>query len=851
MSACDRILERLEAVGFEVRRGPVELLGETLPVIEAAAWDKTTAQFAVVAEVDNTSSPEVWRQLMFAIAGLRHGLATGRLPALGPPLALLVVDEMGEGAIRDLVEELNQDYAIFTRLDLNLVRRAEVDDDEALDDALAPLLVRCRGALGKTIAREDVQQFWGRLRELIADHAAKQNDLFGGFRKAAGAAAADTLIGDLEDRSTLDPPTPFAKLELKNFRSFSSHPPVEFAPVTVVHGINGSGKSALLEAAEICWARTTQRRPTDVEAAEYARHLAHEGDGDFEVAADGEVTDVIAEHPTAELVRCVLAQDTIGKLVEEPPEKRYGQLLTITGLELPEVDRRTEELVRDAKREADAALEEARLPPLRAITANGTKHVETELRKGFVVRLPDPSELRGSEEVLRSATGGVYVPRRWGGVKDLLSVLEDVDETLATATLGADLDVSRFDYAAGLARSAADERREHGQALRLLAGAIRAAHPAVPEPDEVEPDEELLPAIPRGLSARWLGHVRALEGTAGSFRRDAEDLEDRVWSRRLLDYADALAAAVDAAPTEELEEFVGPREVSSPEPIDGIEIPDSAYSGASFSGPLEHPDDALEAIKETVGLLQRQTAAFDSIATDLDRHPVRDFGSHAERVLASVCRFEVARDLRPRKGRVGPIEQASEEEVERLLAGKLAPVVRELVAALVRFEWYFKPPVISGSDRRLVIGGIATERGDLDARLTLNAAERVVFGLAWFLALYLLQPVERRKVLAIDDVSAAFDSSNQAAFVSTLRAFARLVRPEQLIAISHDQAVAESLADELAPVGDWPAAAGRVCCKRSKNDTSLSERVVFEEDPRDLQVDLELLGMLGEMSIPA
>lgn len=249
-------------------------------------------------------------------------------------------------------------------------------------------------------------------------------------------------------------------------------------------------------------------------------------------------------------------------------------------------------------------------------------------------------------------------------------------------------------------------------------------------------------------------------------------------------------------------------------------------------------------------MLQRQTAEFDSIATDLGRHPARDFGSHAERVLAAVCRFEVARQLRPHKGRVGPIELASEEEVEKLLVSKLEPVVRELLAALVRFEWYFKPPSISGSERKLVIGGIATERGDLDARLTLNTAERVVFGLAWFLALYLLQPAERRRVLAIDDASAAFDLSNRAAFVSTLRAFARLARPEQVIAISHDQVVAESLAEELAPVGDRPAAAGLVRCERSEDDTSIVELVKLEEVPRDLQVDLEQLGMVGEMPTP-
>lgn len=851
MSACDRILKRLEALGFETHRGPVKLLGETLPVIDAAAWDTTTAQFAVVAEVDASSSSDVWRQLMFAIAGLRHGVAAGRSPAFGPPVALFVVDEKGEGAIRELVEELNQDYAVFTRLDLNLMRRAEIDDDEALDDALAPLLVRCRDALGNTISREDVQQFWGRLRRLIADHAAGQDDLFGGFPKAAGSAAADALIGDLEDRSTLDAPTPLATLELKNFRSFSGHPPIEFSPVTVIHGVNGSGKSAVLEAAEIGWSGTTQRRPTDVVPSEYARHLAHGGDGEFEILADGRVANAVVEDPTAELVRCILAQDTIGKLVEEPPEKRYGELLTITGLELPEVDARTEELVRNAKRDADAALAEAGMPPLRSITANGTKHLENELRKGFVVRLPDAAELSGSEEVLKGATGGVYRPRRWGDGKDLISALEWVDEMLATMTLGAELDLSRFDDAAGLARSAANERRDHGQALRLLAAAMRAARPEAPKRDEVEPDEELLPAIPRGLSARWLGHVRALEGAARSFRRDADDLEDRLWSRRLHDYAGAIAAAAEGAPREELEEIVGPREVRAPEPVEANEVSDSTYLTAGFSRSLEDSDDAVEAIEATTEMLQRQTAELDSIATDLERHPARDFGAHAERVLASVCRFEVARQLRPRKGRVGPIEQASEAEVETLLAGKLEPVVRELLAALVRFEWYFKPPVISGSDRRLVIGGIATERGDLDARLTLNAAERVVFGLAWFLALYMLQPVERRRVLAIDDASAAFDSSNQAAFVSTLRSFVRLVRPEQLIAVSHDQAVAESLADELAPVGNWPAATSRIRCERTKDGTSLAERVSLEEVPRDLQVDLEHLGMIGEMPTPA
>jgi hypothetical protein len=111
---------------------------------------------------------------------------------------------------------------------------------------------------------------------------------------------------------------------------------------------------------------------------------------------------------------------------------------------------------------------------------------------------------------------------------------------------------------------------------------------------------------------------------------------------------------------------------------------------------------------------------------------------------------------------------------------------------LVRIEWYFKPPKISWQDREIVIGGIATERQDLDARLMLNAAERSVVGLAWFLALHLLQ----------------------------------------LIVVSHDDVVAESLAEELAPVGDWPTAVARIRCERDEEDVSFVRSEQFDESPR-------------------
>jgi hypothetical protein len=222
-----------------------------------------------------------------------------------------------------------------------------------------------------------VSQFWDRLRELVEETAEKLDDIFGGFRKAAGAAAADILIGDLTDQPTLPSPTPVKKVELKSFRSFAGQKPLDLPPVAVIHGANGSGKSALLEALEICWAGTSQRKPGDVEPADYSRHLPHKGEGEFEVVGDGRVVDKIASAPKAELVRCVLTQDTIARLVELPPEHRYTQLLAITGLELPEVDQRTETLVRDTKREVDSAMREADLPPLKTITSDGVKHLNT------------------------------------------------------------------------------------------------------------------------------------------------------------------------------------------------------------------------------------------------------------------------------------------------------------------------------------------------------------------------------------------------------------------------------------------------------------------------------------------
>jgi hypothetical protein len=193
----------------------------------------------------------------------------------------------------------------------------------------------------------------------------------------------------------------------------------------------------------------------------------------------------------------------------------------------------------------------------------------------------------------------------------------------------------------------------------------------------------------------------------------------------------------------------------------------------------------------------------------------------------------------------GPILNASEKLVSELLQQRLAPAVRELVASIVRFEWYFQPLLIPDQGRKVLLGGLATNRPDLDARLLLNSAERTALGIAWFLALHLLQPADRQRVLVLDDPISAFDAPNQAGLTSTLRAYVRLTRPEQLIIATHDDHVAATLAQELAPVEGWPAHAATVRCQRDSSDATTIRLEPGYTHSRAITGEIEQLG-LGE-----
>lgn len=841
--AARRVLSRLAAIGFQVHRGEVTPFGERLQLVVGAAWDERTAQLALVAEGSaDSSDDDPWRQLLFAVSGLRHHLSEGARPAFGTPVVLALVDEPTERALRDLAERLTEDYVVFSRVDLNLVRLRDVKDPDALDLALAPLLPRCRtAASGKeTIARADVQRFWKTVREKVYEAAAGLDATFDEVRSEVAEELADALIGSSGEEPELSALDPVDELEVEHFRSFErAH--IDFSPVTVLHGNNGSGKSSVLEGLELLWSGNTQRRPVDVDADEYARHLRRDGDGTFVVrgrvageTAPREVREV-RKRSEAELVRGVLTQDVVGDLVNSRPDERYVALLAVTGLEIPELESRTRQMLDDAKRDADAALDEVQLPPIPGANRDGLRHLHDGLARGLARRLPSIEDLSGAEQALAAAAGRSYRPRDWSDHATAVEALVRVDgllETVAMESSGsAELDETLDTEAARL--------REHAAARRRAAGNIRPLLDALNQSDQPEhKPPPLAGPIPPALAARWAAHAEGLLQAATSFRTAADELDDGKWVARLKSYADAVEAAGELAPLDELA-ALGRTHVAELERPAVAPMPPRLYEAAGFLAPPGQPSKLVPALRELHRQLQAHADSLDSIAAELDRHPARRFARRRSRVLREICRFELARIIRRR----GPIARASESMLKDLLQGTLYPIVRELVEGIARFEWYFRRLEMHVEGGRVVIGGLATPSTELDARLLLNSAERTVVGVAWFLALHLLQPEERRRVLVLDDPVGAFDLANQAGFVATLRAFIRLTRPEQFVISTHDDAMATTLEIELGPVAGWPSNASRIRCQRDADDASTVKPEDSEYEPSDFARELLALGL--------
>src|SRR6476659_7719766 len=261
------------------------------------------------------------------------------------------------------------------------------------------------------------------------------------------------------------------------------------------------------------------------------------------------------------------------------------------------------------------------------------------------------------------------------------------------------------------------ERSQAAAATRALLEVLREQHRG---------DGEEEPALTAPLAARWLNHSISMQEEAVRFREDAAELKGENWQQQLRDYSDALEHAAELAPRDGLERLSKQepraRSVAAPRPAEEV------LRAANFGEEEFAVEEVGPVLRELSDALDRQVTGLRQLGQRLEAHPARRFGKHAEAVMAALCRFELARTLR----REGPILQASEQLVCRLLDERLAPVVRELTAAIVRFEWYFKPLQMSSDGRKVVLGGLATERAGLDARLLLNSAERPVLGLSWF-----------------------------------------------------------------------------------------------------------------------
>jgi hypothetical protein len=342
--------------------------------------------------------------------------------------------------LRELVEDLARRYVIFNRVDLNLVLRSDLIDPERFDDALAPLLPRARRALGQEISRAEVERFWNSLEREIMRAAAGLGSIFSGYRDSAGRAAAEALLKARTHTPELAAPHPISTLRIRNFRSIGEAE-VELAPITILHGPNGGGKSSVLEALELTWAGTSQRRPPDVPPEEYERHLPRNGVGDFEISADGgsDVTGVTAE-PRAELARCVLTHEAVASLVSQSPDERYASLVTIAGLEVPDLARRTTALVEEAKRAADSALRKAALPTLPRRDTRSENHLRAALQSSFSSHLPAAHDVVGAEAALAAASQGSYRPRQWPTDQHAASALIQAD-AIVSALLGASPDL--------------------------------------------------------------------------------------------------------------------------------------------------------------------------------------------------------------------------------------------------------------------------------------------------------------------------------------------------------------------------------------------------------------------------
>jgi energy-coupling factor transporter ATP-binding protein EcfA2 len=688
------------------------------------------------------------------------------------------------------------------------------------------------------------------------------------FGGSIGLQSVDWLIEGLRDKESDEgqgvcafAPRPISHLELKDFRSFEKAE-VNLSPVTLVHGANGSGKTSICEALELIWSGQTQRMPSGADPAHFARHLKREGSkgpGDFvirypsgnEVVSDDlvELTSV-EEVASVPLGRTILAQHVLTEMASGSPKERFEAFLRTSGLALPELGDRIDRLRRAMYDEANHALGEVGIESMAAVNRNALEHLGRFLCSGFAEELMSVDELEGAADSLYAVSDGSFAQERPLVSSKLRSLLTEVDSAFGGVgeNLGEGRDPSpQVDAALAALRAAADDLRGTADPLRRLAQQIASS--ALDQKNDQATPEAFQSPVPAEAVAQWLAHIRGVERSTEALEDLSKSIDDDRWLGRLKGFTDALRAALGVSALDELEALTSehrPAAVgisSITQELSPLLLSEAGFSQAPSPSPV-----VIAALEELHTRLAEYAAHLDELASRLAAHPARLFVSRAARVMPALFRFELVRELTSRRG---ALVRAQETLVNQLLDERLFPVVQELVACLTRFEWYFHPLQMRAEGDGLHLTGLATKDPDLDIRFLLNEAERVAVGIAWFLALHVLQLPAERRVLVLDDPASGFDGMNKAAFLATLRAVVHLLEPEQLLITTHDDALAALLEQELAPVEAWPTEFGHLRCRRTRSAASVVEpwpETGASRTSTNLAGELRVLGLGTERS---
>lgn len=865
------ILDRLAAVGFKTGEGTIAPFGNPLPLVSGWATEPTTASLVLVVE-DQTAvtEDEQWRELLFAVSGLRHELRDGGAPAIGTPVVLALLPDAGaEQRLRALIEELSREYVLFSRIELNVI--VETDSEPSIDLALAPLLPRCREALsrGDTIGGEVADALAEELRAAIEEAS---QSLAPALHSAVRPIAASfsgrlaSLITESADGSALSP-TIWDTVYLQDFRSFADEQ-IRFGELTVAEGLNGTGKSSLVEALEILWSGSTQRKPADATTGTYDQHLYRDGDHEWLISAHERDAPADAlrrvgateQTSSSVLARNVYSQDGSPDIARDEPSMRYAELLRITGLAIPELLAECENINREAKAQLDEALSRVKLPPTKSIAVRALDNVVAELATGVGKEAPSSkrvNELQSGLAELAKEHGLVFRPfdtaTPWA---DTVHRLGTLATTLAPELRSTDELVELASEVHEGVRASARRTDEIAMAIDVLLAALVARRQPRDRTETIRDTaggglrgEEGEPGLAPEVSRKWLFAGRSLRQSVEEIRQTDLESVAGVWRHELNEFLQRAEDTLEHVPFDSLERATRTqrgealqRQSISLGPIDRDDLRAAGFEPTSVT---DIPPTIEEHLRDLSGALHDYGVRLQSFAESVLASPLVALRGREEDLVGALAQFELARVLKK------PVARTQDELLTRLISGPLEPLLVELIMALTRFEWYFHPPTITVRPGAVGLHGLATKSPQLDARMLLNAGERAIVTLAWFLALHLLQGKEQRRVLVLDDPFSPLDENNQAALISTLRTFARLTRPEFLMICTHDRVVADSVERDFAAIHDWPRTVARLRFARSPEATTIVDGDVVDSPMADYVREVARLGLDADHLTPA